>query len=106
MHHCDYSEHLFVVLVVSHHLGIGVEEWDIFCTGKFFGELVDIHRLVVYAYVLVTESGFWYEINDVSFLVDANHRTVHPCFIFGHESQIGVGMVDKFLKDRIVEYQI
>ena len=89
----DDAQHLLVVFVQPHGLGIGIEEGHVFLTGELLAELVDVHRLVVLAAVLPFECFLRHEAHDVQVVVDGHHRSVHPTLVFRHQCQVGQGIL-------------
>ena len=82
--HGDDAQHLLVVFVVAHRLRVGIEEGHILLLRELLGELVDVHRLVVFVNVGIVERLLRHEVHDVLFLVYGDHRSVHPAFVLCH----------------------
>ena len=102
----DDAQHLLVVLVVAHHLAVGVEKRHIDPGRKLLAEFVNVHRLVVGIDLRVAEGFPGHKIHDIVLLVDADHRAVHPGFIFGHQSQIGERIVEDHGKQAVIKNQV
>ena len=102
----DDAQHILVIFIVAHRLGVSLKERHIFRLCKLFGEFVDVHRLVVLVHILVVERSFRHKVHDIILAVDTHHRAVHPRFILRHQRQVGERIVHQFGEQRIVENQV
>ena len=102
----DYTQHLLIVLVITHHATIGIEERHIDLLAELPAELIDIHRLIVSINLIVVECLLWHEINDVVVTVDTHHRAVHPSLILCHKCQIRIWIGKNHLKHPVVKNQV
>ena len=100
------AQHVLVVFVQSDGLRVGVEEGHVFLAEEVLAELIDVDRLVVTAGVGIVEGRLRDEVDDVLFVVDLHHRAVHPTFVFGHQSQIGVGVLQDHRDQTVAEDEV
>ena len=112
------AQHILVILIAAHHLGIGLKERHIFLLRELTREFIDINSLIITAAVAVVKIGLGYEIDNVVVLVKTHHCSVHPALILSYESKVGTGIAEKHMEkarlkdevalqeDRVVVLQI
>ena len=85
---------------------IGFQEGNIFLFAKLTREFVDVHRFIILVYVVILEGLLGHEVDNVTVLVYAYHRTIHPRFILGYQRQVGVQVFYYHGEQTVAEYQI
>ena len=100
------AQHVLVVLVQSHGLGIGLKEGHVLLAEESLRELVDVDRLVVALGIRIVEGGLRDEVHDVLLVVYLHHRTVHPALVFRHKGQVGTGVVEQHAEQSVAQDEV
>ena len=102
----DDAQYVLVVFVVAYGFGVSGEEGHILALRELLAELVDVHGLVIILGVVVVEGVFPHEVHDVLLFVQANHRAVHPRFVFRHKGKVFALVADNHLKQMVAEDEV
>ncbi len=102
----DNAQHVFVILIVAHGLGIGIEEGHILLLEELAAELIDVHCLIVAINIGIVEGLLRDEVHDILVFIEAHHRTVHPRLVFRHEGEIGIGVLENHGEETVTEDEV
>ena len=100
------TQHVFIILIITHALRISLQEGHILLPRELTRELIDVHGLVITACVGIVKGLFRNEVHDVAVLIYLHHRAVHPRLIAGHQGHIGVFTIHEHRNQPIGKNQV
>ena len=102
----DDAQHVLVVLIIAHGLGVGIEERHILLLEELAAELIDVHRFIITIDIGIVEGLLRDEVHDILVFIEAHHRTVHPRLVLCHEGEIGIGVFEDHGEEAIAEDEV